>query len=128
MNKLNINGIYIDDIINKYQNVNEYKENVAFYLNDENFYLLKDYIESQDLEMSLDATKGLYILALEFRLIKLYEILVELYAKLIIEDYSEINLILAEFDSEVYRLKEVFNVWCFSDWSRACWGWGISHR
>lgn len=110
MDKLNINGIYIDDIINKYQNVNEYKENVAFYLNDENFYLLKDYIEAQDLEMSLDATKGLYILALEFRLIKLYEILVELYAKLIIEDYSEINLILTEFDSEVYRLKEVFNV------------------
>ena len=102
--------IYIDDIIDKFENENEYLKCVRIYLADEFFDELKELIRIGDFAIAIDALKGLYILALDLRLMDLYWPLVDIYEALVEEDYVGIDDKLEDILTERKRLMEVFHV------------------
>ena len=55
------------------------REVIRVYLEDEFFNDLKKYLEDEDYAMAKDATKGLYLLAMELKLYRLYETLLDIY-------------------------------------------------
>lgn len=65
-------------------------EVIRIYLKDEFFEELLDYIEKEDYALAKDAAKGLYILALEFKLYRLYETLIDIYEDLEGEFYKDL--------------------------------------
>lgn len=84
-------GINYDIVKEAFPDINEYERTLMFYLDDENFKLLGEYIEDEDYAMAKDACKGLYILASELRVFALYETLLEVYEDLEAEIYTDIN-------------------------------------
>lgn len=104
--------IVADDIIDSEfeGDPNKYIEAVKFYLNDEFFSEIQIFIDDQDYEMAFDALKGLFILAEQFRLLRLYEYLVEVYESLLDEDLTDINGKVAAILIERNHLQEIFNV------------------
>lgn len=101
-NEFEKNAIYIDDIIHKYENIEAYIEAVRVYLDDEFFDELENYYKNNDFEILKDALKGLYILALEFRIMKLYQAILEVYECVVDEEYKNIE----EAIKEVLKCKD----------------------
>lgn len=91
MDKYEKAGLNFDLIYEAFPNINEYEKTIMFYFEDENFQLLKQYIEDEDYAMAKDACKGLYILASDLRMFPLYEALLEIYDDLDAEDYKDIT-------------------------------------
>lgn len=109
-NKYSKAGLNYDIIIDKYPDINEYENIVNFYLGDEFFVGLKDYLENEDYALAKDAVKGLYILASDLCLYPLYTALLEIYEDIEDETYSDC---LKHYDEmmEVYKkIRGVFSV------------------
>ena len=106
------NKIVADDIIDTEfeKDPNKYMEAVRFYLDDEFFEEVPLFIKDQDYEMAFDALKGLYILAEQFRLMRLYEYLLEVYESLLDEDLNGMDDKVSAILIEKNHLKEIFNV------------------
>lgn len=66
------------------------KEVVRVYLGDEFFEDLLDYIQNEDYALAKDAAKGLYILAQELKLFRLYESLIDIYEDIEGEFYDDL--------------------------------------
>ena len=74
-------------VLNEFSSLEAYEEALRFYLQDEFFLQLKEYLDNNDFEMAKDALKGLYILAGDLKLFPLYEALLEIYQDLLEEEY-----------------------------------------
>ena len=83
-------------------------EVIKFYLNDEHFTEIKVFLENEDYAMAKDATKGLYLLAMELRLFKLYETLLDIYDDLEAEFYKDVIGHYEDMYAEYLRLKGVY--------------------
>ena len=84
-------------------------EVIRIYLKDEFFEELLYYIEKEDYALAKDAAKGLYILALEFKLYRLYETLIDIYENLEGEFYKDLLTHYHTMKAEHERLlKEYF--------------------
>lgn len=83
-------GLNYDLINEAFPDMNEFERTMLFYLDDENFKLLGEYLEDEDYAMAKDACKGLYILASELRMFPLYEALLEIYDDLEAEVYTDV--------------------------------------
>lgn len=83
-------------------------EVIRFYLEDEHFHEIKTFLENEDYAMAKDATKGLYLLAMELRLFKLYETLLDIYEDLEAEFYNDVLGHYDEMYQEYLKLKEVY--------------------
>ena len=70
-------GLDIDQILEKYPNIQEYEEIANAYLADPFFEDINHYLEDEDYELAKDALKGLFVLAQELRMYPLYIKLVE---------------------------------------------------
>lgn len=81
---------------------------VRVYLEDEFFNDLKKFLEEEDYAMAKDATKGLYILAMELKLYHLYETLLDIYEDLESELYTDVLGHYEDMYSEYQRLKEEY--------------------
>lgn len=103
-------AILIDDIIQNYTDLDEYKKVARTYLNDDFFEELPIFIAQNDYEMAKDALKGLYILALELRMIRLYQELLEIYECLIDEEYKNLDDNVKKVMEIRTDLLEFFNV------------------
>ena len=106
-------GITIDDIKEKL----EHRKMLQELLPEEelqfvatNYDELKKLIRIGDFAIAIDALKGLYILALDLRLMDLYWLLVDIYEALVEEDYVGIDDKLEDILVERQRLMEVFHV------------------
>ena len=62
-------------VLNEFSSLEAYEEALRFYLQDEFFLQLKEYLDNNDFEMAKDALKGLY------------EALLEIYQDLLEEEY-----------------------------------------
>lgn len=102
------NMIYIDDIIHKYRSLDDYVDAVRIYLEDDFFSELEGYYRDNDFEMLKDALKGLYILALEFRIMKLYQALLEVYECVVDEEYKNIQDTIKEVLKYRNEYRELF--------------------
>ena len=83
-------------------------EVIRFYLNDEHFTEIKVFLENEDYAMAKDATKGLYLLAMQLRLFGLYQALLDIYEDLEAEFYKDV---IGHYDTmfeEYSKLKEVY--------------------
>lgn len=83
-------------------------EVIRFFLRDEFFESLNDYLTDEDYALAKDALKGLYILALKLRLFNLYECLLDLYEDLEGEYYQDVFSHYEAMMKEHKRLKEVY--------------------
>ena len=86
----------------------ETRRAIKFYLEDEFFASLKDYLDTEDYNLAKDMVKGLYILAGELHLFALYQGLLDIYEDLDFEEYGPVNQHYEVMINEYYRLKEVF--------------------
>lgn len=81
---------------------------IKYYLEDEFFTDLINYLNYEDYAMAKDATKGLYILAQELKLFRIYERLLDIYEDLDAEFYDDLyehhRLMIEEYN----HLKEVY--------------------
>ena len=84
------------------------REVIRVYLEDEFFNDLKKYLEDEDYAMAKDATKGLYLLAMELKLYRLYETLLDIYEDLESELYTDVLKHYEDMYSEYRRLKEEY--------------------
>lgn len=94
--------------------INEEEEKVSedvirVYLEDEFFNDLKKYLEDEDYALAKDATKGLYILAMELKLYHLYEALLDIYEDLESELYSDVLKHYDDMYQEYTRLRGVYH-------------------
>lgn len=83
-------------------------EVIKFYLNDEHFTEIRVFLENEDYAMAKDATKGLYLLAMQLRLFGLYEALLEIYEDLDAEFYKDVIGHYEDMFEEYSKLKEVY--------------------
>ncbi len=97
-------GLNYDLINEKYPNIDEYKNIVKFYLDDEFFEGIGTYLEGEDYALAKDACKGLFILAQDLYLYPLYIALMEVYEDLeektygdVLKHYDEMKLIYEKF-------------------------------
>ena len=81
---------------------------IKFYLADEFFDELKNYLETEDYNMAKDVVKGLYILAGEFKFFKLYQCLIDIYEDLMYDEYKSVIDHYEKMYVEYGRLKEVY--------------------
>ncbi len=95
-------GLNYDLIKEKYPNIDEYKNIVKFYLDDEFFEGIGAYLENEDYALAKDACKGLFILAQDLYLYPLYIALMEVYEDLEEKTYSDV---LKHYD----EMKEVYD-------------------
>ncbi len=65
-------------------------EVVRVFLQDDFFEELIDYIQNEDYALAKDAAKGLYILAQELKLFRLYETLIDIYEDIDGEFYRDL--------------------------------------
>ncbi len=86
----------------------ETRRTIKYYLEDEFFGMLKDYLDTQDYNLAKDMIKGLYILAGELRLFALYQGLLDIYEDLDFEEYESVNQHYDVMIAEYHRLREVF--------------------
>ena len=84
------------------------REVIRVYLEDEFFNDLKKYLEDEDYAMAKDATKGLYLLAMELKLYRLYETLIDIYEDLESELYTDVLKHYEDMYSEYCHLKEEY--------------------
>lgn len=82
-------GLDIDQILEKYPNIQEYEEIANAYLADPFFEDINHYLEDEDYELAKDALKGLFVLAQELRMYPLYIKLVDVYEDLDSELYDD---------------------------------------
>lgn len=82
---------------------------IKVFLEDEFFYTLKDYIEKEDYALAKDATKGLYNLAGQLSLFRLYELLLDMYEDLEYEEYKDLMAHYEKMIVEYEHLKEVYH-------------------
>ena len=97
-------GLNYDLINEKYPNIDEYKNIVKFYLDDEFFEGIGAYLENEDYALAKDACKGLFILAQDLYLYPLYIALMEVYEDLeeksytdVLKHYDEMKLVYEKF-------------------------------
>ncbi len=97
-------GLNYDLINEKYPNIDEYKNIVKFYLDDEFFEGIGSYLENEDYALAKDACKGLFILAQDLYLYPLYIALMEVYEDLeektytdVLKHYDEMKLVYDKF-------------------------------
>ena len=97
-------GLNYDLINEKYPNIDEYKNIVKFYLDDEFFLDIGTYLEDEDYALAKDACKGLFILAQDLYLYPLYMALMEVYEDLeektytdVLKHYDEMKLVYEKF-------------------------------
>ncbi len=97
-------GLNYDLIASKYADIEEYKNIVRFYLNDEFFLGMQEYLENEDYALAKDACKGLFILAQDLYLYPLYIALMEVYEDLedktydnVLKHYEEMKLVYDKF-------------------------------
>ena len=97
-------GLNYDLIIEKYPNIDEYKNIVKFYLDDEFFEGIGTYLEDEDYALAKDACTGLFILAQDLYLYPLYMALMEVYEDLeektytdVLKHYDEMKLVYEKF-------------------------------
>ena len=102
------NRINTDLVLNEFKTLEAYEETLRFYLQDEFFDELKTFLEENDFEMAKDALKGLYILAGDLKLFRLYEALLEIYQDLLEEEYRYLDERYAAMKEIHDRLKEDF--------------------
>ena len=95
-------------VLNSEENDQETKIAIKYYLEDEFFTDLINYLNYEDYAMAKDATKGLHILAQEFKLFRLYETLLDIYEDLDAEFYDDIYEHHCLMIEEYNRLKEVY--------------------
>lgn len=103
-------GLSYDMIGEAFPDIEEYEDTVNAYLADEDFSLLKGYLENEDYEMAKDAVKGLFLLAQDLRLFPLYEALLEVYEDLTYEMYTDVMGHYDEVRAVYDRLRSVFYV------------------
>lgn len=84
------------------------KDVIKFYLEDEFFIEVEKYLADEDYALAKDAVKGLYILAMEFKLYKLYETLLDIYEDLEAEFYNDVLKHYELMKNEYLRLKEEY--------------------
>lgn len=101
-------GLNVDEIIEKYPNLQEYEETVNAYLSDPFFEELQEYLDNEDYALAKDATKGLFILAQELRLMPLYVALMEIYEDIDEECYGDIQSHYKEMLKVYQKIKGVF--------------------
>ncbi len=97
-------GLNYDLISEKYPDIEEYKNIVRFYLNDEFFEGMQTYLDNEDYALAKDACKGLFILAQDLYLYPLYIALMEVYEDLedktydnVLKHYAEMKLVYDQF-------------------------------
>lgn len=83
-------GLDVDLIKSKYPNFDDYINTVKFYLDDEFFDGIGNYLNNEDYALAKDATKGLFILASDLCLYPLYIALMEVYEDLCVEEYGDV--------------------------------------
>lgn len=88
--KYELAGLDINLIQEKFPLLNDYDEIVCSFLSDPFFKELEEYLDNEDYALAKDATKGLYILAEELRLMNLYMALLEIYEDLESEMYDDV--------------------------------------
>jgi len=103
-------GLNYDEIIEKYPNLQEYEVTVNAFLSDPFFNELQGYLDDEDYALAKDATKGLFILAQELRLMPLYVALMEIYEDIDEECYSDVQGHYKEMLNVYHKIKEVFYV------------------
>ena len=85
---------------------------IDFEINDEENTVSREvirvYLEDEDYAMAKDATKGLYLLAMELKLYRLYETLLDIYEDLESELYTDVLKHYEDMYSEYCHLKEEY--------------------
>lgn len=102
-------GLNYDLIVDQYPDIEEFEETVNFYLADEDFKKIGEYLDDEDYAMAIDATKGLYTLAGELRLYPLYEALLEVYEDLEEEMYKEV---MTHYDEMIKVYEKIRGIFC----------------
>ncbi len=83
-------GLNYDIIREAFPDMQEYEDTANYFLADEHFRELGEFLENEDYGMAKDAVKGLYLLAQDLRMFPLYEKLLEVYEDLAYEIYGDV--------------------------------------
>ena len=103
-------GLNYEEISAAFPDLKAYEEAVRFYLNDPYFFDLKNFLDDEDYAMAKDAIKGLYLLAQELKIYKLYVALVDLYEDVEEEYYNELMTNYEKMAKIHRQLREAFGV------------------
>lgn len=101
-------GISFAEVQEAFPDIAEYERSLIFYLRDENFQQLQEWIKAEDFNLAMDAVKGLYILASELKIYRLYTALVDVYQDLLYEEYKELSLHSTAVETLHHSLCEVW--------------------
>lgn len=101
-------GIDLDEVLRDFPVLEEYEESLRYFLGDEFFLQLPEWVETEDYGMAIDAVKGLYILAGELKVFPLYIALLEVYEDLLYQEYKDIK----QHTTHVLHLhQELIKIW-----------------